>query len=140
MIEMKSLNLEEAKTAVEAMLQAATEQPGQPVGMAVVDSRGELISFARMDGANSFNQKIAIRKAYTAAVVGVDTGLFGQFLPSLNMNITDFGEIDISIVPGGVCVRTADGATILGGIGVSGRVAQEDEALCKVGAAAALNQ
>lgn len=140
MIEMKSLSLEEAQTAIEAMLKAANEQPGQPVGMAVVDSRGELISYARMDGANSFNQKMAIRKAYTAAVVGVDTGLFGQFLPSLNMNITDFGMIDISIVPGGVCIRTTDGATILGGVGVSGRVAQEDEALCKVGAAAVLKR
>jgi len=49
------------------------------------------------------------------------------------MNITDFGEIDISIVPGGVCVRTADDTTILGSIGISGRIAQEYEALSKTG-------
>lgn len=140
MIEMKSLSLEEAKVAIEAMLQAASEQAGQPVAMAVVDSRGELISFARMDGGNSFNQKMAIRKAYTAAVVGIDTSLFGGFLPQLNMSIVDFGTIDISVVPGGVCVRTPDGATVLGGIGVSGRVAQEDEALAKAGVEAVLKQ
>jgi len=35
------------------------------------------------DRITSFNQKMAIRKTYLAAVVGVDTGLFGQFLPVL---------------------------------------------------------
>jgi len=129
----ESLGLTEAKATIEAMIEEAAKEPSQPVAMAVVDNRGDPILLARMDGANSFNRLMALRKATTAVMIGVDTSLFGQMMPSLNMSITDFGTIDITIVPGGICVRKPGTGAIVGGVGVSGRVAQEDERLARVG-------
>ena len=139
MYKVESLGVEEAKTAVEAMLQEALKQPGQPVSMAVVDNRGDLICYARMDGANRFNQLMAIRKAATSVQIGIDTSMFKQALPALNMNIGDFGSSEVTIVEGGVCVRKPGTGAVLGGIGVSGRMASEDEALARVGANALTN-
>ena len=139
MYKVESLGVEEAKTAVEAMLQEALKQPGQPVSMAVVDNRGDLICYARMDGANRFNQLMAIRKAATSVQIGIDTSMFKQALPALNMNIGDFGSSEVTIVEGGVCVRKPDTGAVLGGIGVSGRMASEDAALARVGANAVTN-
>lgn len=139
MYKVESLGVEEAKTAVEAMLQEAVKAPGLPVSMAVVDNRGELIYYARMDGANSLNELMAIRKASTAVRVGIDTSMFKQAMPALNMSIGDFGSIDVTIVEGGVVVRKPGTGAVLGGIGVSGRMAQEDEALARVGMNALTN-
>ena len=133
MYKTESLGMKEAKAALEAMLEEAAKEPDQPVAMAVVDNRGEPICSARMDGANSFNRIMATRKAVTAVMIGVDTSLFGQMMPSLNMSMTDFGSIDITVVPGGMCVRKPDTGAIVGGVGVSGRMAQEDERLSRLG-------
>ena len=133
MYKTESLGMKEAKAALEAMLEEAAKEPDQPVAMAVVDNRGEPICSARMDGANSFNRTMATRKAATAVMIGVDTSLFGQMMPSLNMSMTDFGSIDITAVPGGICVRKPDTGAIVGGVGVSGRMAQEDERLSRLG-------
>ena len=133
MYKTESLGMKEAKAALEAMLEAAAKEPDQPVAMAVVDNRGEPICSARMDGANSFNRIMATRKAATAVMIGVDTSLLGQMMPSLNMSMTDFGSIDITVVPGGMCVRKPDTGAIVGGVGVSGRMAQEDERLSRLG-------
>ncbi|OGO03516.1 MAG: hypothetical protein A2Y91_04215 [Chloroflexi bacterium RBG_13_54_8] len=133
MYKVESLGLQEAKAVIEAMIEEAMKEPRQPVAMAVVDNRGALICYARMDGANAFNDLMATRKASTAALIGVDTAVFREALPSLNMNLNDFGSgANITTVPGGVCVNKPGGG-ILGGIGVSGRLAQEDDRLARVG-------
>lgn len=129
----ESLGLEEAKIAMEAMLKEASKEPNRPVGIAVVDSQGHLIYYVRMDGGLPLNQAMATRKAYTAVQVGVDTGVFGKALPSMNMAIADFGCVELTTVPGGVCVRRGDTGAVLGGIGVSGRMAQEDEQIARAG-------
>jgi glc operon protein GlcG len=133
MYQRESLGIEEAKAAIEAILGEALKKPAQPVAVAVVDNRGELISYARMDGANQFNETMSLRKARTAALVGIDTSVFGQALPSLKINITDFGGCDVTIVPGGVSVSKPGGGPLVGAIGVSGRMAEEDEILARVG-------
>ena len=133
MYQRESLGLEEAKIAIEAMLKEASKEPNRPVGMAVVDSQGHLICFARMDGGLLFNQEMAIKKAYTAVQVGIDTSVFGKALPTMKMAIADFGCAELTTVPGGVCVRKTDSGIVLGGIGASGRLAQEDEQLARVG-------
>lgn len=132
MYKVESLGLQEAKAVIEAIIEEAMKEPKQPVAMAVVDNRGALICYARMDGANAFNQLMATRKATTAVLIGIDTAIFREALPSLNMNLNDFGGADITTVPGGVSVSKAGGG-ILGGIGVSGRLAQEDDRLARAG-------
>lgn len=129
----ESLGLNEAKTAIEAMLQEALKEPKRPVAMAVADNHGELIYFVRMDGAVPLNQEMATRKAYTAAQIGSDTLAFREGLKGANMNFTDFGSTNLTIIQGGVCVRKPDTGVVLGGIGVSGRMAREDETVARAG-------
>ena len=133
MYQRESIGLEEARTAIEAMLEEASKEPNRPVAMAVVDSQGQLICFARMDGGLPINQEMAIKKASTAAQIGVDTGVFGQALPAMNMAITDFGCTPLTTVQGGLCARKTDAGTVVGGIGISGRMAQEDEQIARAG-------
>jgi hypothetical protein len=66
------LGLKEARSVVEAMLQAATEK-NLRFAAAVVDSGGELVFMARMDGAGALNAGLSVNKAYTAAKWGQDT-------------------------------------------------------------------
>jgi glc operon protein GlcG len=136
MYQRESLGLEEAKIAIEAMLKEASKEPNRPVGIAVVDSQGQLIYFARMDGGLPINQEMAIKKAYTAVQVGIDTSIFGKALPTMKMAIADFCSGQLTTVPGGVCVRKTDSGIVLGGIGASGLMAQEDEQLARVGLSA----
>lgn len=130
----ETLGLEEARTAMEAVINKALAEPARPVAIAVVDKAGELICYARMDGANRFNQLMAIRKASTAAQLGVDTKLLRQGLKAIDMSFTDMGSTELTIVPGGVCVYHSGTRAVLGGIGVSGRLYHEDEDLARSGA------
>lgn len=129
----ESLGLEEAKIAVEAMLKEASGEPNRPVAMAVVDSQAQLIYFARMDGGFLLHQEMAVKKASTAVQIGIDTTAFGEYLKAIKVNIADFGCAGITVIQGGVVIVKQDTGVVLGGIGVSGRRAHEDEALARVG-------
>ena len=133
MYKRESLGIEEAKVAIEAILGEALKKPAQPIAVAVMDDRGGLICYARMNGANQFNETMSLRKARTASLIGIDTSVFGQALLSLKINISDFGGCDVTIVPGGVSVSKPGGGPVVGSIGVSGRMAEEDEILARVG-------
>lgn len=131
----ESIGLNEAKAALDAILTEASRDGGKPAVIAVVDDKGELICLARMDGANPFHQTMAVRKATTAALMGLDTSVFGQMMPKMNMTMLDFGSTDICLVPGGLTVRKPGGGAVLGGIGVSGRQPGQDEELARSGLA-----
>ena len=102
------------------------------MAIAVVDNQGQLIHYVKMDGANFFNQTMAVRKASTAAQIGIDTLAFREALKAMAMDFGDFGSTDLTLVQGGVSI-VKPGGGLLGGIGVSGRLAQEDEGLARVG-------
>jgi len=140
----KRLGLEEARRAVEAMLkyQASMKPksglisslwPSLPSSFAVVDNAGILIYFVRMDGAAPLTARMAINKAYTAIDTGRDTIDEEKVLKEVGRQITDFCDPRLTSIPGGVLIKAADGS-ILGAIGASGRLAEEDEELARVGA------
>ena len=57
----KKLGLDEARVVVEAVLGAASGR-NLRFAAAVVDSGGELVYFARMDGASPLNARMAVNK------------------------------------------------------------------------------
>lgn len=126
-----ALSLAEAKAALEAMLQKAAAEPQRPLVMAVVDENGELLCYAAMDGARPMPRRLAFKKAYTAAVAGADTLAYAERLKSMGRSVADLGDPNLTNVQGGLCI-VKDGA-VLGGIGVSGRRAEEDEEVARVG-------
>jgi len=129
------LSLDDARRAMDRMLQEALKAPNRPVAIAISDDQGELVAFARMDKCAPLPLSVARKKAYTAARTRSDTKAFADRLKSIGRSAVEFGDPDLLAVQGGVAIVAADG-TGLGGIGVSGLAAEEDEAIAKLGLAA----
>jgi uncharacterized protein GlcG (DUF336 family) len=121
-----------ANEAVKAAVEKAAAL-GLRVNAAVVDRGGLLVAFLRMPGAPLHSIDIAMDKAYTAAGFGMPTGMWHEALKAhseavqqgvpLRPRFTAFG--------GGLPI-IVDG-NIIGGIGVSGALEDEDVACAQAG-------
>ena len=126
------LSLEQVRRSMNAMLEAALKEPDRPIAIAILDDNTNLLNYARMDGCRLNPQGEAIRKAYTAVMFGQNSSDFAQRLKNENRQVTDFGNPSLVAVKGGVVVISSNG-DILGGIGVSGLTAEEDEEIALIG-------
>ena len=118
--------------AMKAMYDKAMETPNEPVAMAIVDSAGNLLAYLTMDNLRIFSRRHALRKAYTSAMMGLNSGENAQRLHSQGRNIADQGDPMMTYGQGGLVIMK-DGV-ILGGIGVGGYPSgQSDEDLSRVG-------
>ncbi|MDZ4294693.1 MAG: heme-binding protein [Hydrogenophaga sp.] len=111
---------------------AHAEALGIRINVAVTDASGTLTGFLRMPNAFLHSIDIAIDKAYTAASFGFPTSQWTQVLQGdealriglpLRPRLVVFG--------GGVPIR--DGEVLIGGLGVSGGSAEQDEACACAG-------
>ncbi|HKV53624.1 MAG TPA: heme-binding protein [Candidatus Binataceae bacterium] len=127
-----TLSLEDARKAMAGMLEESLKAPNRPVAIAICDDQGQLVEFARMDRCAPLPLAIAYKKAYTAARTRSDSKAFGERLKGMGRSTAEFGDPDLIGVQGGVTILAADGSP-LGGIGVSGLAAEEDEAIAKIG-------
>jgi len=136
---------EQAQAAMDAMLRKAMDQPHRPVAMAIVDEVGMLIAYQQMDRLRLFTRRHAIRKAYTAAVTGMNSGAFGaDCMKARGFTVREIGG-DLELTPGagGVVIRASQHAprnpeeahvNVMGGIGVGGYLTGgEDELLAMIG-------
>ena len=120
------------RAAMDAMINKAMETPNEPVAMAIVDSAGNLLAYLTMDNLRIFSRRHALRKAYTSAMMGLNSGENAQRLHSQGRNIADQGDPMMTYGQGGLVIMK-DGV-ILGGIGVGGYPSgQSDEDLSRVG-------
>jgi glc operon protein GlcG len=131
---METLSFKQAEAAAAAVLDAAARDGGRPISVAVVDCSGELIYFARIDGAPARTVRLAINKAYTAAYMERDSGEFGLSLAAARRTLDWYGDARLTGIAGGLPVRKE--STTLGAIGVSGRAADKNVELAKAGLAA----
>ena len=124
-----------ARAVVDAAASQA-EAMAVPTNIAVVDLAGDLLAFARLDGAPLLSGSIAQDKAYTvAAFNGVPThAWFGliEAEPALREGIVHRDRL--VIYAGGVPV-TVEGA-LVGAVGVSGGTAEQDRQIAEAGAGA----
>ena len=127
MEQMPFITLAQAQAAMAAMLEAAQKKPEHPVAMAIVDSTGILIAYQQMDRLRLFTRRHAIRKAYTAAIAGLNSGVFGESMSGRGLSVREMGG-DLELTPGfgGVVVRWSGHdledfhVNVMGGIGVGG--------------------
>jgi glc operon protein GlcG len=128
----RQLTYDGAVLALNAAIARAREI-GVPENIAVVDAGGNLLAFARMDGARFFAQHSAIAKAQTAASLQMSTGeLPAQFGVDLALAT---GNRSINL-PGGLTIEHQ--ATIIGAIGVSSGPDADDIAVAEAGRDAVL--
>src|SRR5262245_59114919 len=130
------LSFNDAMAALQAMVADAAAEPERPVAIAIVDDLGELICYARMDRTNPMPAILARKKAYTAARTRSDTLAYGERLKAGGRSVAESGDPDLTAVQGGITILNPGDNAPLGGIGVSGRRADEDEAIARVGLAA----
>ena len=71
------LSFTQIQAAMQAMIEKAMQLPEEPVAMAIVDATGNLLAYNTMDNLRLFSRRHALRKAYTAAILGLDTGAHG---------------------------------------------------------------
>jgi uncharacterized protein GlcG (DUF336 family) len=120
---------------MQAMIEKAKQLP-HPVAIAIVDDAGNLKAYAAMDEVRLFARRHALRKAYTAAVVGMDSAAHAEQLKKTGRSLSDLGgDLNLTIGAGGIVVRSKDGI-LLGGIGVGGLLPTSDftdEDLARVG-------
>lgn len=126
------LTLPQVQAAMKAMMDEAQATSQTPVCMAIVDASGNLEAFAKMDGARVFTRRHAVRKAYTAAILGFDTIAHDQRMESIHHSVSEQGDPMITYEQGGVVIIKDGG--ILGGIGVGGiQGLNADDALARIG-------
>ena len=136
MFQQEVLGLEEARRAVDAMLQAGMKEPARPIAIVIVDDHCELVAFARMDGARPQNNDFAFKKAYTSARLRGDSGAIAQRMKDGGRSAPDFGYPNLLFLQGGLLIARPGSNQVLGAIGVSGLRADEDEGIAKIGLAA----
>ncbi len=126
------LKMEQVQAAMTAMMAKAMQTPNEPIAMAIVDAAGNLEAYAKMDNLRIFSRRHALRKAYTSAIMGLDSGTNGQRLHSQGRSISEMGDPQLTHGQGGLVIMK-DGV-ILGGIGVGGYPSgQADEDVSRVG-------
>lgn len=125
------ISAEAAALAVRATVDKAAEL-GIRINVAVTDGGGVLAAFLRMPGAFLHSVDIAIDKAYTAASFGFPTSEWEQALAgdaALGRGMPHRPRI--VVFGGGLPIRHGD--ALIGGIGVSGGSAEQDEQCARAG-------
>lgn len=132
------MNLDDAQRALAGAMDKA-DQMGLPMCIAVMDEHAYLVAFIRTGDTTLDSIQLAIDKAYTSALIRMDTRQLGrQSQPG--------GELyGIQNNLGGRLVIFAGGVTawkdgkLLGAVGASGSVVDDDEAVARAGVEALLN-
>ncbi len=139
MYERRMLGLDEADRIVDAIIAHCRKENGISLSIAVVDYRGDLIRFVRMDGASWNSIRMAQVKAYSAAKFRRDTSTVNEWMAQIKVQLTDWADPNVTSLGGGVCVwdEQASPRQVLGAVAVSGWPQTEvDEEYARIGIAA----
>lgn len=131
--EQRHVTFDAAEAAARAGLAKAAEI-GVRVGICVTDAHGDVVMFARMDGAPGRSDQAARGKAAFAAGLGLSTG---DFIEKRLRNDEVLWRAmssnpDIFIVPGGFPLLFH--GTSVGGVGVSGAAHEQDSIVAEAAA------
>ena len=128
-----NITLAQADTVIAAAKVKAVEL-GTKMNICVVDTGANMVAFARMDGAWLGSTDISLKKAKTSAFFDMDTAALTPITqpntPLFNIEHSNGGLITF---PGGVVIRDKNGVMI-GAIGVSGSLVENDHAVATAGA------
>ncbi len=119
-----------------AAAEKKAEEIGQPMNIAVVDEGGNLLAFERMENAWLGSIDIAQKKAWTSRAFDITTKDLGANSQSgdqfFGIHASNGGKV--MIFAGGVPLK--QGGKVVGAIGVSGGMGEQDQAVAEAGAAA----
>lgn len=126
-----TISWEAAHAAVAAAVSQAIEL-GVRINVGVTDTAGNLVAFLRMPGAFPQSIRIAIDKAATAGGFGFPTAKWMAVCgEDEGMKLGFAAQPSVVVFGGGLPIHS--NGQLIGGIGVSGASAQQDEACARAG-------
>ena len=128
-----AITLDAAKKAL-AAAEAEAKKNNWPVAIAIVDSAGQLAAFSKMDNTQHASVDIAIGKALTANNFKRPTKVLQDGIAQGGANLRLLAVKGITPLEGGVPI-VVDGK-IVGAIGASGVLSNQDAEVAMAGAAA----
>ncbi len=133
------LTLVQAGVIINQALVYARSKQLEPMTVAALDIRGAIVALQMEDGSSLLRPDIASGKAWSALAMGFGTrNLAGraEHQPQFFTALAALAGGKVLPVPGGVLVRSADGR-LIGAVGASGDIADNDEACVIAGIEAA---
>jgi uncharacterized protein GlcG (DUF336 family) len=129
---MAQISLEKANALIEAALAEGKKRDFMKLAVVVLDPGGHLIAAQREDGAAIGRPATADAKAYAALFFGLGSGWWGTHMPERVHFLAGIGNAAggrFVPVPGGVVIK--DGEEIVGAVGISGDVSDNDQ-ICAI--------
>jgi len=126
-------------TIVDQALAHARGSDFPPMTVAVLDAAGQLVALARADGSSLLRGRIARAKARGALNMGVGSRSLAARAaahPAFINSVVALADGDLVPAAGGVLVRDDDN-NVIGAVGVSGSLPDDDEACAIHGITAA---
>jgi len=128
-----NVTLEQAEKIIAAAKKKATEIDTK-MNICVVDGGANQVAFARMDGAWLGSADIALKKAKTARFFDMPTGEIGKLSqPGESLYNIEHSNGGLISFPGGVPLKNKNG-DIIGAVGVSGSLVENDHKVASAGA------
>ena len=140
MINELTMEYREARLALDAICLEISKR-GKAGVVAVCDAHGELLAFARMDGARPASASTAMTKAISAATFRQETGPLppkGEPDLLLNLSLQNASGGKVTSLKGGVPI-VVDGQ-VVGAVGLGGGTGEQDAEVAKAGIQALLDE
>lgn len=134
----RSISLAQAQAIVETTLKEGRARSFQPLTVAVLDPGGHLLALAREDNSSNLRPQIAIAKATGALALGLSTRVLSEMAAERPTFINSLGMLSpggVVPAPGGLLIYNAD-KEVVGAVGVTGDISDNDELVAKAGIAA----
>jgi uncharacterized protein GlcG (DUF336 family) len=134
-----SITLAQASTIIDAALKTGRDNKFLPLVVAVLDAGGHLVAYKREDKSGILRFEIAFGKAWGALGMGLGSRTLAGRAPKQPAFFTALASVSGGRLipgPGGVLIRDQAG-DIIGAVGISGDVADNDEKCAIAGIQAA---
>ena len=135
------ITLKEAQQIVEGALKKAREEDMMPITIAVLDTRGILVSSAMEDNSTLIRPDIAFAKAWGCIGIGFSSRAIRELYGAQPEQTHFFNAAraisgnKIAPSPGGIQIKNGD--EVIGAVGVSGDLPDRDEICAIAGVEAA---
>ncbi len=134
---MTTLSLDQAVKIAGAAVEKGRADGRHPLTVAVLDAGGHLVAFMRQDESGILRPEIAIGKAYGALGFGLGSRDLKEKNPQFLAAVAAASGGRMIPAPGGVLILDPKTGAIIGAVGISGDVSDNDEAAALAGIEAA---
>ncbi|MEM6683468.1 MAG: heme-binding protein [Pseudomonadota bacterium] len=129
-----TLSLDLANQLIGSALKKARTDGMKPLGVSVLDAGGHLIAFQREDGASFLRLGISQAKAWTALALQMPSRSYAEMAndrPNFAGSLNGISDGKMAASAGGLLIEQE--GIVIGAIGVSGDVPDNDEIAAQAG-------